>query len=125
MKDMSIRNLGKFSQNIQCLLFEHWKGKCMTEKSTFTADGLSKLLQTWHDSEVQIRVFSRGKTCGKSANFWNSLKQSSLLQQVLTYRDIALEIDHLGKQKKKKKSFIWQEGSLMISHTCLIILQSF
>lgn len=38
MMDMSTRSSGKFSQSIQCLLLEHWKGKCMTETSTFTTD---------------------------------------------------------------------------------------
>lgn len=64
---MNIRNSGKFSQSIQCLLLEHWKGKCMTENSTFTTDSLSNLLQTWHDSELQICVFSTTKICRKSA----------------------------------------------------------
>lgn len=129
MKGVSIRNSGKFPQSIQYLLLEHWKGKCMKKDSTFATDGLSNLLQTWHDVEQQICVFWAGKICRKCENFWNSLKQFSLFHQVFIYRGIPPGIDYSGKQTNKQTKEVictmWREGSLMTSHTSLMILQSF
>lgn len=68
----------------------------MIEDSTFTTNGLSNLLQAWHDVEWQICVSWTGKICRKTENFWNSLKQVSLLCQVFIYRSIAPDIDDLG-----------------------------
>lgn len=127
MKVVSIRNSGKFPQSIQYLLWELWKRKRMKKDC---------ICYRWPFKPAANLTWCRtADLCLLSGEnlqeMWTFLElsqtiltfPSSVYLQRYSSRDRLFR--ETNKQTKEVIRTMWWEGSLMTSHTSLIILQSF